>query len=189
MQNLRHHILRLLILICTHLPSEIQCTNLPNCWIALSALQGNSRVIWTLRLWFLALRSACNEIPELAASEIIAIFYIEFKKKKKKENTSAREQAEQYSMHRVLPWRLLVPGPSCSWPTATWNQEERSQPSLPAKCGDAQGLPEKDNVQDTSLKGTDKLISLLHLFLQCWGLRPLSHTPDHSTQSCNTEAT
>lgn len=50
--------------------------NLPNCWIALSALHGNSKVMWTLRLWFLALRSACNEIPELAASEMIAMFCI-----------------------------------------------------------------------------------------------------------------
>lgn len=47
---------------------------LPNCCIALSALHGNSRVICTLRLWFLARRSACNEIPELAASEMMAIF-------------------------------------------------------------------------------------------------------------------
>ena len=47
----------------------------PNCWIALSALQGSSSVIWTLLRWFIALLSACSEIPELAASEITAMFW------------------------------------------------------------------------------------------------------------------
>lgn len=40
--------------------------------MALSALQGSSRVMWTLRLWFFTRLSACREIPELAASEIMA---------------------------------------------------------------------------------------------------------------------
>ena len=44
----------------------------PNCWIALSALQGSSSVMCTRRFWFSARRSACSEIPELAASEIMA---------------------------------------------------------------------------------------------------------------------
>lgn len=83
--------LRLNIVWCAHTSPMIlsyllgasQYKNLPNCWIALSALQGNSRVIWTRRLWFLALRSACNEIPELAASEMIAIFCVKCNKEKK----------------------------------------------------------------------------------------------------------
>lgn len=44
----------------------------PNCWMALSALQGSSRVMWTLRFWLFTLLSACREIPELAASEMMA---------------------------------------------------------------------------------------------------------------------
>lgn len=51
---------------------KIALPDLPNCWIALSALQGSSRVMCTLRLWFFTLLSACREIPELAASEIMA---------------------------------------------------------------------------------------------------------------------
>lgn len=53
----------------------------PNCWMARSALQGSSKVIWTLRLWFLTRLSACREIPELAASEMMAT---NWKGKKKK---------------------------------------------------------------------------------------------------------
>ena len=44
----------------------------PSCWMALSADQGNSSVMWTRRRWFATLLSACNEIPADAASEIIA---------------------------------------------------------------------------------------------------------------------
>lgn len=40
--------------------------------MALSALQGSSKVMWTLRLWFFTRLSACREIPELAASEMMA---------------------------------------------------------------------------------------------------------------------
>lgn len=47
----------------------------PNCCIALSALQGSSSVMWTLRRWFFTRRSACREIPELAASEMMAMFW------------------------------------------------------------------------------------------------------------------
>lgn len=47
----------------------------PNCCMALSALQGSSRVMWTLLLWFFTRRSACREIPELAASEMMAMFW------------------------------------------------------------------------------------------------------------------
>lgn len=49
-------------------------TCLPNCWIALSALHGNSSVICTRRRWFIARLSACRDIPELAASDIMAMF-------------------------------------------------------------------------------------------------------------------
>lgn len=42
--------------------------------MALSALQGSSSVMWTLLLWFFTRRSACKEIPELAASEMMAMF-------------------------------------------------------------------------------------------------------------------
>lgn len=45
---------------------------LPNCWMARSALQGNSSVMWTRRFWFFTRLSAWREIPELEASEIIA---------------------------------------------------------------------------------------------------------------------
>ena len=45
----------------------------PNCWMALSALQGSSSVMWTRRFWLATLRSACSEIPELAASDMMAI--------------------------------------------------------------------------------------------------------------------
>ena len=44
----------------------------PNCWMARSALQGSSSVMCTRRFWFSARRSACSEIPELAASEMMA---------------------------------------------------------------------------------------------------------------------
>ena len=44
----------------------------PNCWMARSALQGSSNVMCTRRFWFNARRSACSEIPELAASEMMA---------------------------------------------------------------------------------------------------------------------
>lgn len=47
---------------------------LPNCWMALSALQGNSRVTCTRLFWFSARLSAWREIPELAASDIMATF-------------------------------------------------------------------------------------------------------------------
>lgn len=40
--------------------------------MALSALQGSSKVMWTRRLWFFTRLSACREIPELAASEMMA---------------------------------------------------------------------------------------------------------------------
>jgi hypothetical protein len=40
--------------------------------MALSALQGSSSVIWTLRHWFFTRLSACREMPELAASEMMA---------------------------------------------------------------------------------------------------------------------
>jgi len=46
----------------------------PNCCMALSALQGSSRVMCTRRRWFTARLSACREMPELAASEMIAMF-------------------------------------------------------------------------------------------------------------------
>ena len=42
--------------------------DLPSCWTALSALQGNSIVTWTRRHWLAARRSACNEIPETERS-------------------------------------------------------------------------------------------------------------------------
>jgi hypothetical protein len=35
----------------------------PNCWTALSALQGNSTVRWTRRRWLGTLKSACKDIP------------------------------------------------------------------------------------------------------------------------------
>jgi hypothetical protein len=44
----------------------------PNCWIARSALHGNSNVMWTLRRWLRARLSLCREIPLEAASEMIA---------------------------------------------------------------------------------------------------------------------
>lgn len=44
----------------------------PNCWTALSALQGSSSVRCRRRFWLAARLSACSEIPLLAASEIIA---------------------------------------------------------------------------------------------------------------------
>lgn len=44
----------------------------PNCWMARSALQGNSSVMCTRRFWFFTRLSAWREIPELEASEIIA---------------------------------------------------------------------------------------------------------------------
>lgn len=44
----------------------------PNCWIARSALQGSSNVMWTRRLWFWTRRSAWRETPELEASEMMA---------------------------------------------------------------------------------------------------------------------
>ena len=47
----------------------------PNCCIALSALHGNSRVMCTLRIWFLARLSLCSDIPLLAASEIMATVF------------------------------------------------------------------------------------------------------------------
>jgi len=40
--------------------------------MALSALQGSSKVMWTRRRWFFTRLSACREIPELAASEMMA---------------------------------------------------------------------------------------------------------------------
>lgn len=40
--------------------------------MALSALHGSSKVMWTLRLWFFTRLSAWREIPELAASEMMA---------------------------------------------------------------------------------------------------------------------
>ena len=49
----------------------------PNCCMALSALHGSSSVMWTLRRWFFTRRSACREIPELAASEMMAMFWLE----------------------------------------------------------------------------------------------------------------
>lgn len=49
----------------------------PNCCTALSALQGSSSVMWTRRFWLRARRSACRDIPELAASDITAIFWRE----------------------------------------------------------------------------------------------------------------
>lgn len=42
--------------------------------MALSALQGNSRVTWTRRFWLIARLSAWRDIPELAASDIMATF-------------------------------------------------------------------------------------------------------------------
>lgn len=51
----------------------------PNCCIALSALHGSSSVMWTLRRWFFTRRSACREIPELAASEMMAMFWLKTK--------------------------------------------------------------------------------------------------------------
>ena len=53
----------------------------PNCCIALSALHGSSSVMWTLRRWFFTRRSACSEIPELAASEMMAMFCMRRKTK------------------------------------------------------------------------------------------------------------
>ena len=49
--------------------------NSPNCWIALSALHGSSSVMWTRRFWLISRLSACREIPELAASEMMAMFW------------------------------------------------------------------------------------------------------------------
>merc|ERR1719186_7016 len=48
----------------------------PNCWMAESADQGSSMVMWTLLLWLATLLSACREMPVLAASEMIATFLI-----------------------------------------------------------------------------------------------------------------
>ena len=47
---------------CMYLVWFDRC-DLPSCWTALSALQGNSMVTWTRRHWLTARRSACNEIP------------------------------------------------------------------------------------------------------------------------------
>lgn len=44
----------------------------PNCWMARSALQGSSSVMWTRRRWFWTRRSAWRETPELEASEMMA---------------------------------------------------------------------------------------------------------------------
>lgn len=51
---------------------KIKHADSPNCWMARSALHGSSKVMWTLRLWFFTRLSACREIPELAASEMMA---------------------------------------------------------------------------------------------------------------------
>ncbi|TNN41605.1 hypothetical protein EYF80_048220 [Liparis tanakae] len=51
---------------------EIRFPDSPNCWMALSALHGSSKVMWTRRRWFFTRLSACREIPELAASEMMA---------------------------------------------------------------------------------------------------------------------
>lgn len=59
---------------CLRIIIFYSCINWPNCWMALSALQGSSSVMWTLLLWFFTRRSACKEIPELAASEMMAMF-------------------------------------------------------------------------------------------------------------------
>lgn len=45
----------------------------PNCWMARSALHGSSKVMWTRLLRFCTRLSACREMPELAASEMMAI--------------------------------------------------------------------------------------------------------------------
>lgn len=65
----------------------LNSTDSPNCWTALSALHGISRVMWTRLFWFGTRLSAWREIPELAASDIIAT-YCETIKKKKIKNKS-----------------------------------------------------------------------------------------------------
>lgn len=44
----------------------------PNCWMARSADQGSSSVMWTRRRWFRTRRSLCREMPLEAASEMMA---------------------------------------------------------------------------------------------------------------------
>ena len=58
--------------VCDELGLGMRLINPPNCCMALSALQGSSKVTCTLLFWFLTLRSACKEMPELAASEMMA---------------------------------------------------------------------------------------------------------------------
>ena len=55
--------------------SQCAATISPNCCTARSALHGSSTVTWTRLRWLRALLSACREIPELAASLIMAIFF------------------------------------------------------------------------------------------------------------------
>lgn len=84
--------------------SEVHFPDLPNCWMARSALHGSSKVMWTLRLWFFTRLSACREIPELAASEMMA--------------TNCNTQAwmlmhvKQTDVHEAAP-QEIVPACSC----------------------------------------------------------------------------
>lgn len=89
----------------------------PNCWMARSALQGNSRVMWTRLRWFLTRLSACKEIPELAASEIIATSWKERERERqweteKERQTKRREKGrkrESESKRKRHTWNLIHP--------------------------------------------------------------------------------
>lgn len=90
-------------------PSKSNCIDWPNCWMALSALQGSSSVMWTLLLWFFTRRSACKEIPELAASEMMAMFCLRSShllttKKQEMNETSTPRKLSKYllSIHEPL---------------------------------------------------------------------------------------
>ena len=66
------------IYICTKDVRQVDATYLwdrPNCWMALSALQGSSRVRWHRLLWLPTLLSACRLMPTEAASLMMAMCF------------------------------------------------------------------------------------------------------------------
>lgn len=81
------------------------CINSPNCCMALSALQGSSSVMWTLLLWFFTRRSACKEIPELAASDMMAMFCLRVRYLLKiKQEIYAISTSRKLQLPSLHPW-------------------------------------------------------------------------------------
>lgn len=80
---------------------SIFSTHAPNCWMARSALHGSSSVMCTLLLLFCTRLSAWREIPELAASEMIATNFVKEKRERIKLYSRLFSPASTYFIRKL----------------------------------------------------------------------------------------